>query len=105
MTKKDEKKLTDHIVTLIGDSIKASDYILINDLVDWVKISEKAKDELQEGVKQGSNMNWQTLTTIAMASKQMQSIMQRLNITPEKRAKQIKQDVDEQDVDLNQLLA
>lgn len=90
MTKKEEKKLVEQIVTLIGDDIKDSDYILIHDLLDWKMINEKAKDELQEQVKNGEQMNWQTLTSIAMASKQIQSIIQRLGITPEKRGRKKK---------------
>jgi hypothetical protein len=106
MTKREETKLSEYIRALIGDDLKESDNILIEDLMDWIKINRKAKDELQESVKDGESMSWQTLTTIAMASKQIQNIMQRLNISPEKRArKQQQQHVKEgEDVDLNQLL-
>jgi hypothetical protein len=87
MNKKEEKKITDQIVKLIGDNIKDSDYILITDLIDWIKISEQAKIELLDSTRETNKMSWQILTTIAMSSKQIQNLMQRLNITPDKRAK------------------
>jgi hypothetical protein len=85
MTKKEEKTISDNIVALLGADIKSSDYLLINELIDWIKISNKAKDELQAETKKGDSMNWQTLTSIAMASKQIQSIMNKLGITPQQR--------------------
>lgn len=93
MTKKEEKRLIDQIVALIGDDIKESDYLLIYDLVDWLKVSHRAKDDLQKSVKDTESMSWQSLTTIAMASKQIQSLMTKLNITPEKRARAKKSEV------------
>jgi len=48
-------------------------------------------------------MNWQILTTIAIASKQIQNIMQRLNITPDKRAKGKKTE-NNQEFDLQKFL-
>jgi hypothetical protein len=87
MEKKKEKKLIEVINTLIGSDKKESDEMLITDFIDWIKISEKSKEELQRQVQDGDSMNWQTLATIAMALKQIQNIMQRLNITPEKRSR------------------
>jgi len=91
MTKREEKKLVGQIVALIGEDIKESDYLLIYDLVDWLNVSERAKDDLQQSVKDSEVMSWQALTTIAMASKQIQSIMTKLNITPEKRGRDSRQ--------------
>jgi hypothetical protein len=79
--------LIDQIVSLIGNDIKEPDYLLIYDLVDWLKVSARAKDDLQKSVTDNDTMSWQALTTIAMASKQIQSVMTKLNITPEKRSR------------------
>jgi hypothetical protein len=104
MTKKEENKIITQIEKLIGDEIKESDYILIYELIDWIKISSKAKDELKDSVKNGENMNWQILTTIAMSSKQIQSIMQRLNITPDKRSRNKQVDKKQSSFDLQRFL-
>ncbi len=87
MKRKEEARLREVINEILVDQIKDSDKILIDDLIDWINIGQNAKADLKDAIKDGEKSNWQILTTIAMASKQIQNIMQKLNITPDKRAK------------------
>jgi len=85
MKKAEEKKLIKTIKDVIGNSFKESDQILVQELVDWISIAMKAKDSLKKEVKNNGGMEWQNLSTISMAPKQIQSCLKHLGITPGKR--------------------
>lgn len=104
MKKSEERKLRQTIIDQVGENITDADYILIGDVIDWIKINEYAKNELQAEVKGGDSMNWQTLTKIAMCSKNIVAILQRLNITPEKKSKNRKVDKDKKGHNLQEFL-
>ena len=46
-----ERKLIKSFKDSLGDTLKESDLVLINELMDWLKISSKAKKDLQKSVK------------------------------------------------------
>jgi hypothetical protein len=54
VTKAQQKKLAKQIEELIGDDIRHSAYILITDLIDWMEISNKSKEELQDSVSRST---------------------------------------------------
>ena|SRR5579871_125405 len=85
MKKAEEKKFIKMIKDILGEAYKPSDDVLIQELADWISISEKAKDDLRKEVKTDGEMGWQNLTTISMASKQIQSVLKHLGITPAER--------------------
>ncbi len=88
MTKTKEKKLREQIVGLLKlkKSYDATDHILIDELIDFLKISEYAKKKLESDPD-----SWQCLTTITMTSKQIQAILTKLNITPQERNRKVKE--------------
>ncbi|MBS1949858.1 MAG: hypothetical protein OJF59_002511 [Cytophagales bacterium] len=101
MTKHKEKKLHSQLVELLKakNNYHPSDELLIEELIDFKKISDYAKSEL------GNNPgDWQALTTITMVSKQMQSILTKLNITPQERVKKIKEEKKDKMFDLQKFL-
>jgi len=85
MKKTEEKRLIKTVKNVIGNSFKDSDQILIQELVDWISIAAKAKEDLKKEVAKDGEMGWQNLTTISMASKQIQSCLKHLGITPAER--------------------
>lgn len=87
MTKATERKLIKSIKGVLGDNYKESDDLLITELVDWIKISNHAKDDLQESVKHDGTMSWQALTTISMSSKAILATLRSLGIIPSERNK------------------
>lgn len=105
MKKTEEKKLFKQIKESIGEQYQKTDDVLIQECLDWIKISIKAKEELEKSVGEGDSIRdlWQLLTTIAMSSKQTQSLFTKLGITPQERNK-MKVLVQDNDVDLNELL-
>jgi len=98
MNKREEKKLINQIKAVLGDNYKETDDLLITELVDWIKISNQAKGDLQKSVADNGSMSWQALTTISMASKAILATSKSLGISPIERNKNIiferKQDFD-----------
>lgn len=69
---------------------------LINQLVDWIEIDEYAKGELMNDPS-----SWTTISTISVASKNIQNIMTKLGLTPQ--TQKVKLEV-EKPVDLESVI-
>jgi hypothetical protein len=84
-----EKKLKKQVIDLMKSKrqFEKIDEILIHELIDWCIISQKSKASAKRDPK-----DWQALTTVAMASKQIQSILAKLNITPQERSRKSKEE-------------
>jgi hypothetical protein len=83
MKKKAESNLRTSIKSMIEHH--AFDDALIDDLIDWIKISNRAKEDLQQSIKDDGAMSWQALTTISMSTKAILSISKSLGISPFQR--------------------
>jgi hypothetical protein len=88
MTIAKEKKIRKGVIDLLKSKKNHSaavDGLLIDELIDFLKISEFAKGNLETNPD-----NWQALTTVTMASKQIQSILAKLDLTPQERNRKLK---------------
>jgi hypothetical protein len=103
MNKRERTKFVKQIKEAIGENYRATDDLLIDKLIMWCEISTKAEQDLMKAVDERGEMPWSFQTTIAMASKQIQSLYTKLGITPQERAK-IRVVEKERDVDLSKLL-
>ena len=95
MNKTKEKKLRKQIVDLLKAKklYEESDQILIDELIDFMKISEYWKNKLMNEPD-----SWQAITTLTCCSKQIQSLMVKLSITPSDRSKIVQQSTSPVDV-------
>ena len=101
MTKSKEKKIRQQIKKYLESKqlYELTDEILINQLIDWLKIEDDAKSRLKV-----DSTNWSTLSAIAMSSKNIQNLFVKLNMTPADRAKAIgKIETDDKDEALKHL--
>src|SRR5579859_4305062 len=84
---KKKKELKDY---LIKEKLYVkSDDILIGQLIDWMAIDAHAKSELTNDPN-----NWVTVSTISVASKNIQQLMTKLSLTPQIRNSKIKIEVE-----------
>jgi hypothetical protein len=74
--------------------------ILIEELIMWMEIQDFSKIALET-----DPTSWQALTQCSMASKQIQTILTKLNLTPQERMKKIKNDEKVATLDLNKFLS
>lgn len=102
MNKNEQTRIKREVAKLLKekDNYKKLDDVLIGELIMWLEISDFNKTTLMS-----DPTNWQALTTAAMASKQIQSILTKLNITPQERVRKTKGDENKKsEFDLNKFL-
>ncbi len=90
MKKPEEKKLRAKIRLLIGENYDDSDEVLINDLCDWIKLQAYTKKQIEADVKAGDKLGWTELGTLAMATKNILSILKALGVSVYERTKKMK---------------
>jgi hypothetical protein len=93
---KKKKELKDYLV--VEKLYVKTDDILIAQLVDWLEIDEHAKTELNKDPN-----NWIIISTISVASKNIQQLMTKLSLTPQIRSAKIKVEV-QKPVDLEDVI-
>ncbi len=106
MKKAEEKKLRKQIVDLLvgKENYNSTNELLINELVDWLKIGTYNNQQMKDSVKNESTIGWNLLTTKSMVSKNVQSILTKLNLTPELTAKKKKEQKKEEQFNLQGFL-
>jgi hypothetical protein len=89
MTKAKERSLRAKIIKHLkdADNYKPTDDFLIQELLDFLSMSEFAKQELK-----ANPSGWGEWTKVSMASNQIQAIMTKLSLTPATRLKKKKDD-------------
>jgi hypothetical protein len=92
MKKAEEKKLRQQIIDLIGENYTSTDSIMIDDLIDWVSLSQSIKIDIEKAVKAGDSIGWQDLTKISMCSKQIIALTKALGISVYERKRGKKKD-------------
>lgn len=85
MTKAEEKKLIKSLKDTIPE-FKESDLIIVKQIIDYLKIDEVAKNQLFEETENGA-MQWTTVSTIAIVTKNITALIQSLGVSPKDRIK------------------
>jgi hypothetical protein len=107
MNKTKERNLRKQNRETLGDDYRKTDEVLIDELIDWMKINVVAKQELAKALEERGEMPWTVQTTISMCSKNIQSLYTKLGLTPQIRMNGKKKEIAievEKDVDINSLL-
>lgn len=87
MNKSKKNKLKNAIIASIPDYNGEFDGLVIDELIHWLEITEFVNKQLEDEVTNNNDLNWQTLTKKAMASKQIVTLLKSLNITVNDRNK------------------
>jgi len=104
MNKRDETKIKKAIKDTIGDNYCESDSLIINQLIDYLKMDEQAKYQLATEAENGA-MQWTTVSTIAMVTKNINMLINSLGITPKDRLKLKALIQDKKEFNLKEFLA
>lgn len=86
MNKNEETKIKKWLKNSI-DEFKDSDQIIIDNIIDYLKMNEAAKHQLAISVEENEKLDWVSVTTIATCTKNINLLMMSLGITPKERKK------------------
>jgi hypothetical protein len=87
MTKPQEKKYIKAMIEAIGDDYTDSDMILIQQVIDYLKLKDQAVHQLVKINNEDEKLDWVAVTTIATCTKNINLLMMSLAITPKERKK------------------
>lgn len=102
MTKPQERKYIKSMIEAIGDDYTNSDIILIQQVIDYLKLKDQAVHQLVKINNDEEKLDWVAVTTIATCTKNINLLMMSLGVTPRER-KKIKAMMDVKDNSINDL--
>lgn len=94
------------MIEAIGDEYTDSDMILIQQVIDYLKLKDQAVHQLVKINNEDEKLDWVAVTTIATCTKNINLLMMSLGITPRerKKLKMLMNETDNSITDLHSIL-